>query len=277
MTKHWLSARAGSPLGMLMTLLLLGGLLSGCARERADEAVAVLQEELAARDAALDKLGAQVEQMKAEHERRLTELDRTGRVREQESLRTIEAANRLVEEKNRRLAELEAALTRARARIAELDRGQAAARPAAATAAAEARSARAEPQIVPPARDEDLFPLRVFGIAGERVVTGTHTVTRQVETGEIYRDEYGQRRRKFEPREETREEYGYRVVFSIENLSAEPQRVSVRAGARTRELVVPPRGMLTDMSVDSAMGGALMVMVGGLSRSFPVAYVDEEP
>jgi len=135
-----------------------------------------------------------------------------------------------------------------------------------------------EPVVTVPAADiEDVFPVRVFDIVGEQVVTGTRVQPRFVETDEIFKDEYGNEQVRMRVENEIVNEYGYQVTFSLENLTDQDRIVSVRAGRLTRAVTVRAGETVNDVAVDAAKGSGLMVMVGGKSRRYEVTYADEEP
>lgn len=244
--------------------------LGGCARGREESGTAFLQKQLSERDVALEKLGRQVEELQRQHQQRLSDLEHDFRAREREYRRELASLQRLLEEKSRRVGELELALSQARARVGEWERALA------LRTEAEKPPAFQEAGAPAPSGAGEVFPIRVLDVTGRRVVTGSYTVTRDVDTGEVYRDEFGERRRKFVPRQETVREYGYRVDFSLENLSDRPVEITARAGLRTQSWTLAPRAAATNLSIEAARGSALQLMVGGLSRSFPVTFTDEE-
>ncbi len=124
----------------------------------------------------------------------------------------------------------------------------------------------------PPGPNPDLFPLRVFEVRGRKVVTGSHTSVRYVETGEVYRDSFSDKQKKVEPREEKVDEYGYQAAFSAENLTRTDKTIEVSAGGPAKTFVIAAGATATNLSVDSSMGAELSVAAGGMNRRFPVAY-----
>jgi hypothetical protein len=67
-------------------------------------------------------------------------------------------------------------------------------------------------------------------------------------------------------------EYGYRVVLSVENLTRLPVEISARAGAAEHVQVVPPGETVADIMVDSVMGADLYISAGGETRRFPIVH-----
>ena len=131
---------------------------------------------------------------------------------------------------------------------------------------------KADVTVSTPPLHAEPFPVRVFGVEGLKVVTGTHTTVRPVETTETVKDVFG------EPVKQTRTEsilvddYGYQVSFSVENPTSSPVEISASAGAKTTTFIVPEGQTLNSLAVDSAMGADLTIAVGSHSRRFSVTY-----
>ncbi|MBU0677602.1 MAG: hypothetical protein KJ626_05750 [Verrucomicrobia bacterium] len=115
------------------------------------------------------------------------------------------------------------------------------------------------------------FPVRVFGVEGKQVVTGSYETSRFVDFAEPHVDEEGNAvPGQWETQKKN--EYGYKVFFSMESLSSTALKVSVRAGVASEEIYVAPGTTVKDMSVNAAKGSDLRVTVSGRSKSFPVEY-----
>jgi hypothetical protein len=229
-----------------------------------------LQGEIDARDAKVAELQQQLTAAEESSRQEVNELRRIHLQNERELAKTADVANQMVEDKNRQVAKLEGQLKSVRDRASALERELAQLKEQAAAAPPPAKLP--EQEVVRPTPPTASFPVRVYDVAGVRIVTGAHTVQRLIETDEVYRDEFGNRRKRVRPVEQVVEEYGYRVTFSVENLTAQPQMIEVRAGVSTQEFIVRPNSVLADQSVVSARGSALMVMVGGKTQRFPVSY-----
>ncbi len=119
---------------------------------------------------------------------------------------------------------------------------------------------------------QDPFPVRVFDVAGKKVKTGSHTSTRTVETDEIYRDSFGNKSKRLVQQEYNVDEFGYRIFFSLQNLTRTDKEVSCDAGSSAQRITLPAEGITTNAFVDAALGANLSVRVGGYSRDFPVSY-----
>lgn len=126
--------------------------------------------------------------------------------------------------------------------------------------------------VIPPPLEADPFPIRIFGVEGLKIVTGNHTTVRQVETDETSKDVFGNKVKKTRAESVQVDDYGYQVSFSVENPTAAPVEISVSAGANTDTIVVPASQVLKGLTVGSAMGADLMVMVGSHARRFSVTY-----
>ena len=109
-------------------------------------------------------------------------------------------------------------------------------------------------------------------IAGLEVVTGQHTTVRQVETGKTSKDLFGDQIPQTRPESVEVNEYGYQASFSVENPTAAAVEISVSAGSKTATFVVPAGQVLSNLTVDSAMGADLAVRIGDHMKRFPVVY-----
>ena len=116
------------------------------------------------------------------------------------------------------------------------------------------------------------FPVRVFEAKGLKVVTGQHTTVRQVETDKIEKDMFGDKVKQTRPESFEEDEYGYKAGFSVENPTASPVEVSFSAGSGTETVVVPAGQIVSNLTVDSAVGADLVVEVGGYTRRYPLTY-----
>ena len=134
------------------------------------------------------------------------------------------------------------------------------------------REKETEPPPNPPPPQADPFPIRISGVEGLKVVTGDHTTVRQVETGEIRKDSFGDKVKETRDESVQVDDYGYQARFSVENPTAAPVEISVSAGSKTETFVVPAGQTLNSLAVDSAMGADLTVMVGEHTRRFPITY-----
>lgn len=123
-----------------------------------------------------------------------------------------------------------------------------------------------------PQQQADPFPIRIFAVEGLKIVTGSHTTVRQVETDETGKDVFGNKVKQTRMDSVVVDDYGYQAGFSVENPTPAPMEISVSAGSKTETFVVPAGQVLNNLSVDSAMGADLTVMVGSYTRRFPVTY-----
>jgi len=114
------------------------------------------------------------------------------------------------------------------------------------------------------------FPVNVVGLKGGEIVTGTRVQPRYVETEETYRDDFGNVKKVQRREDETVNEYAYGITFSIVNLTATEQHLSIKAGLDAEDLVLKAGETREGVSLKAAKGAALLVTAGGLSRSFPV-------
>lgn len=163
----------------------------------------------------------------------------------------------------RRIEALEAAVKNLSAELKALKQ-----QPAVAAAAP---AAEPEPARLPPG----FFPVSVSGVTGRTVVTGTHLTTQDVETDEVYRDEFGNRAKRTRSEVVEANQYGYQAAFSLENLTDEHVEVTVSAGASARTLSVPPRGAARDVTVDWVPGSSLTVSAGGRKERIKVPWRPE--
>ncbi len=203
--------------------------------------------------------------------------------------------------RDRRLAGLEARLDELSGRLAKLE--QAAAKPApppppaetnTPAAAAAPTTGRAvvryqnKPPVIsvyssadaraadfietPAGSNPDLVPVRVSAVAGRRVQTGTHPAVRQVETDEIYKDEFGRERKRLKDVVEQVPAYEYEVAFALENLTRTEKVVACTAGAATRMLTLQAGEKRADVVVKSEMGASLRIEVGSEFKRYNVTY-----
>lgn len=119
-----------------------------------------------------------------------------------------------------------------------------------------------------------VFPVVASNIRGERVVTGTHISERSVDTGEVYKDRYGNKVRKMAWSDQEFNQYGYRVVFDLENRTLDSLEISVRAGLSTRKITVEPGQAQTGLIIKAAKGSGLLIMAGGRSERYEVTYAE---
>jgi hypothetical protein len=129
-----------------------------------------------------------------------------------------------------------------------------------------------EPSTNLPAPPVDPFPVRIFDIEGLKVVTGNHSTVREIETGETYKDVFGDKIKRTRMENVQVDDYGYQAAFSVENPTQAPIEISVSAGLKTDIFIVPAGQVLNNLTVNSAMGADLTVMVGGYTRRYPIAY-----
>ncbi len=160
--------------------------------------------------------------------------------------------------KNQRISELETRLYQLQNETRTLRQAQ------------ETRKTDAPLPVPPPA---DPFPLRVFSVEGVKVVTGSHTTVRPVETSEVLgKDVFGEPIKGIRMEDIVVDDYGYQARFSIENPTQEPIEISAGAGLKTEHFRIPAGETLTGLAVDSVMGSDLRVTVGNHTRRFPVTY-----
>ncbi len=124
----------------------------------------------------------------------------------------------------------------------------------------------------PTDRAKELLPFRIFGVAGSKQITGTHISRKFVETDETYKDEFGNTKKRGEWEKKTVEEYGYRIRFSIENLSNREQTIKARAGLVDKVFLLKPGAIQSNMLIDAAKGSSLIVGAEGQSTRVPVSY-----
>lgn len=153
----------------------------------------------------------------------------------------------------RRIEALEAAVRDLSAELRAVKQQPAAATPAPAPAAATA----------PAPATPDFFPVSISDVTGRTVVTGTHLTTRDIETDEIYRDEYGKRAKRTRSEVVEANQYGYQAAFTVENLTDGPVELTVSAGGAPRTVSIPARETLPEVTVDWTPGSALTVTAGG--------------
>jgi hypothetical protein len=242
-------------------------LLAGSCQRGADEGAAILLEE---KTAQINRLEAELRNRENQQAREMDFARGELRQKEIEFQRQRDETQQLLRMKDERIAVLERQLADSREAVRPpvveppvgipVRPAEREVRPAAASRPAEIRAS---------------FPLRVFDVEGRKAVTGTHTTYRTVETGQTFRDEYGNRKPALSVQEDLQNQYGYQAVFSVENLTAEAQTMTVRAGLITRHFTVPPGAVLTNLSVNAARGGGLQVAVGGRTQTHPVRYRDE--
>lgn len=133
----------------------------------------------------------------------------------------------------------------------------------------------AEPAITTvatPAMNVEEYPVRVYDIAGLTVVTGTKPSSREVDTEESYRDEFGQRAMRRVTEDIEINEYGYRVRFSLENLTDQPVEVRAAAGHASQAISLQPREVIKEVLLDWTPGSALTITAGGQRIRHPIPW-----
>lgn len=126
--------------------------------------------------------------------------------------------------------------------------------------------------VTPTGDNPDLFPVRVSGITGRRVATGTHPTTRLVETNEIYKDDFGRERKRMKEVTETVSEYAYEVAFAVENLTRTEKVLSISAGEVMRMLTLQPGERRADLTIRSVQGASLRVEAGAEFKRYAIPY-----
>lgn len=241
----------------LATLLLL---LAGCSpgpeqgpseAELNSARITQLEQKLAGLEVKADRQSAQLDQTVRQNAK-------------DQSESAVDLKNRMASVEERETS-VEAALRELKAEVVKLRESQ-----AQAPVTAYAPPAPADDFITPPG--EDLFPVRVFDVAGRKVVTGKHKSTQEVETGDTYRDQFGEKIAVMETTEVEVNEYGYQVVFSAENLTKTPKKLSAGAGTAEQNFALAAGETQTNLTVDSAVGADLSVTVAGQTRRWPVSY-----
>jgi len=187
--------------------------------------------------------------------------------REAEFKETEKQLETLVHLQTRKIAKLEKEILELRRELERRDTPQKAMNPAPAVSVPNVVETSAR-------RSEEVFPVAASNIRGERVVTGTHTSERSVDTGEVYKDRYGNKVRKMAWSDREFNQYGYQVVFDLENQTHDSQEISVRAGLSTRRFIVGGRDAKTGITIEAAKGSGLLIMVGGRSERYEVTYGD---
>jgi hypothetical protein len=67
-------------------------------------------------------------------------------------------------------------------------------------------------------------------------------------------------------------DFGYQVVFSVNNQTKSVKNVIVDAGDGARTIAVPAAGSLKSQAISAIKGAPLTVTAAGESRSFNVTY-----
>jgi hypothetical protein len=124
----------------------------------------------------------------------------------------------------------------------------------------------------PPMHPSEAFPVAVTEVRGEEVVTGTRIATRYVDTEEMVRDQFGERKPKQELREFEVPEYAYRVTCAVENLTDARQDLTLRSGPGSLALSLAAREIATNVTLATTRGASLIVEAGSRVKSFPVQF-----
>ena len=210
----------------------------------------------------------------AEIQRQMSELERSSAAEltnvkaaldkaSRESVSSVRDVQQQILLKDQRIAGLETQIQQLQSELKALKKAQ---------EQQKAELAAAPAPVPAPAPVADSFPVRVFGVEGRKIVTGNHMTTRQVETEEVYKDEFGRKTKRIVPEDVQVDDYGYQVGFAVENTTTSPIEISASAGSKTERFVVPPGQTLDNLAVDSSMGADLNVTAGNYSRRFPVTY-----
>jgi len=80
--------------------------------------------------------------------------------------------------------------------------------------------------------------LRIFDVTSRKVVTGSYETHRFVDTDETYKDSFGNERATRKRVTKTVDEFGYEVVFAVENPSAISREIVVKAGGATKSYLI---------------------------------------
>jgi len=131
---------------------------------------------------------------------------------------------------------------------------------------------RADFIVMPEASDADLFPVQISAIRGRRVETGTYPTPALVEGDETYQDEFGRERKRLKEVTRTMKEFGYEVIFSVENLTRTEKRITVAAGEESRNLVLGPGQRMEEVALPSQLGSNLRIEAGAEFKRYSIPY-----
>lgn len=120
------------------------------------------------------------------------------------------------------------------------------------------------------------FPAEVLEVSGRTVVTGTHSVSRFVENGEVVKDRFGRERPDGEWVQEPVNQYGYEAVFSVRNRLDRPITVTARAGLTSEIIALNPGQTRSGIRLTAARGSALWLLCEGNSRKLDIAYDEND-
>lgn len=251
-------------------------LMAGCAKN--EEQIWDLEAQLDVKNVEIQELRDKVERQKAQHKRTINIL--------QDSIERTETELRHVREMlTAQIEERDATIEALNEQITELTQAEEV--PADEAAPAEAVEQPEEEPAVristyetpesppippPPPPAEDLMPVRVYDIEGRKIETGSHKTRRYVETDETYRDQFGNKKKRGEWVEHTVMEYGYKVSFSIENLSNKEMTITARAGLVDKAILLRPGDTVENIEMDAANGSSLILQSGGHRKRFAVSY-----
>jgi hypothetical protein len=240
---------------MRYTIILLTGLaLVGCSDHQAalDAALAERDAQLAEKDARFNRdrqdLIAEVARVRSE----ANQLH--GKIAEVE--RDYEQRLKL---KSARVDTLEAELKKERAAHRKLKQ--------APSPAVDALPIMVEPDTA----NVPIFPVGVSGVTGIQAVIGTNSYTKTIETEELYRDEFGNKKPVLEYEDVITYDYVYRVACILDNLTERPLEVELRAGIQYQTFQLMPGERGRTVEINAAKGSSLFVIVGGETRRFDVS------
>jgi hypothetical protein len=240
-----------------LSLLLFTSLLAGCSGSVSERNE--LRRELAAQKERLAQLEEERTRDMETFTARIASLHATLEETKKQLEETNKDCRQRIQLKDERIAHLMEKLTEERALTRELRAAQASGGPP-------VRDGERPPV------NSEVFPVKVSNIKGLVRVEGSHTRPRTVPTDETYRDEFGEKQPVMDIEEVTVNQYRYAVSFDLENLTDRALQVTARAGAETREFALQPGQTLTELTIDSARGSGLLVMVGGYLKRLDVTY-----
>ncbi|OQA29304.1 MAG: hypothetical protein BWY59_00415 [Verrucomicrobia bacterium ADurb.Bin345] len=127
----------------------------------------------------------------------------------------------------------------------------------------------------PPTPTES-FPVSIRDLLGATVITGTHPSSREVETDEVYRDEFGQKVKRKKTETVVVNEYAYQARFTAENLTDQPVNFTASAGREALDFSLPPGEALEGISVDWTPGSPLTITANGQRKKHTIPWHQDQ-
>lgn len=266
-----------------IVMLLMGALLAGCAGGTAEpqaEEETSPEETIAALESRLAELQEQHRQLRQDAQGKAREcIERVGAL-EAELQRTTVQYERIVGNLRQQLAAATRPAAKPQVPAAPPDTPEEkVSEPVAESSPPpEARfsfvttAAPGMDEFIEPPEDNNLCPVRVFDVAGKKIVTGSHLTSVYVETDKKVRDEFGRKVPAHELQDREANEYGYQVSFSVQNLTKTDKEITAKAGADPLRVTVPAGVTATNLVLKGAMGADLHVLAGEYLQRFPITY-----